>query len=115
MLRNTLVCDSIDVATELGYNSQRHRCVTKDGLVIENSGAMSGGGKPRRGGMGSSLKQHGKGYALIADTVEEFERRIERLDEEIDELQTENYRFELEIKTFENESGDIKLETSRLN
>ena len=113
MLRNTLVCDSIDVATELGYNSQRHRCVTKDGLVIENSGAMSGGGKLRKGGMGSSLPNAHKGNPYNADNLHHFEQKIEKIDEELQELKTENYRLELEIKVFERENHEITAETAR--
>lgn len=55
VLRNTLVCDNLEIATELGYGDARYRCVTKDGVVIESSGAMTGSGKPKSGGMGSSL------------------------------------------------------------
>lgn len=29
------------------------RCVTMDGKLVETSGVMSGGGKPKRGGMGN--------------------------------------------------------------
>ena len=53
VLRNTLVCGNLDIATTLGFSEARYRCVTKDGIVVEPSGAMSGSGKPKRGGMGS--------------------------------------------------------------
>jgi structural maintenance of chromosome 4 len=56
VLKNTLVCENIDIATNLGYSENRYRCVTKEGVVIENYGAMTGSGKPKSGGMGSSLQ-----------------------------------------------------------
>ena len=35
-------------SSELGYNqNKRHRCVTLNGELIELTGAMSGGGKPK--------------------------------------------------------------------
>jgi chromosome segregation ATPase len=55
VLRNTLYCPTIDLATSLAYSDARHRCVTRDGVVIESSGAMSGSGKMKKGGMGSFL------------------------------------------------------------
>lgn len=50
-LRDTLVCDNIDIATECAFGNHRYRCVTLQGEVIEQSGAMSGGGEPRKGFM----------------------------------------------------------------
>ena len=47
-MRDTLICEDIDIASELGYNqNKRHRCVTLNGELIELTGAMSGGGKPK--------------------------------------------------------------------
>ena len=55
VLRNTLYCPNLDLASQLAYSDARHRCVTRSGEVIESNGAMSGSGKLRKGGMGSSL------------------------------------------------------------
>lgn len=42
------------MATHIAYNlERRHRVVTLGGELIELSGTMSGGGKPRKGGMSS--------------------------------------------------------------
>jgi len=46
-LRNTLVCDNIDIASDQAYGANRNRCVTLNGIVIETNGAMTGGGKPK--------------------------------------------------------------------
>lgn len=54
-IKDTLVCESIDVATKIAYGSQRHRVVTEKGELIEKSGTMSGGGKPRTGGMSNKV------------------------------------------------------------
>lgn len=52
-LRDTLVCESIDLATKIAYGTPRYRVVTLKGELIEMSGTMSGGGKPKSGGMSS--------------------------------------------------------------
>ena len=49
-LRDTLVCKDIDTATSIGYGAVRYRVVTLRGELIDLSGTMSGGGKPKRGG-----------------------------------------------------------------
>jgi len=55
-LKNTLVCPDITVATHTAYNlDRRHRVVTLGGELIELSGTMAGGGKPRKGGMSAKL------------------------------------------------------------
>lgn len=52
-LRNTLVCENLEIATHIAYGAQRFRVVTLKGEVIEIVGTMSGGGRPRTGGMNS--------------------------------------------------------------
>ena len=49
-LRDTLVCKDIDTATSIAYGTVRYRVVTLRGELIDTSGTMSGGGKPKRGG-----------------------------------------------------------------
>ena len=48
-LRDTLVTSNLETATRVGYGQNRHRVVTLDGIIVEITGAMVGGGKPRRG------------------------------------------------------------------
>ena len=48
-LRDTLVTSNLETATRVGYGQNRHRVVTLDGIIVEITGAMVGGGKPRHG------------------------------------------------------------------
>lgn len=52
-VNETLVADNEDQAMKFAFSdpSNRKRVVTLDGVIIETSGAMSGGGKPARGRM----------------------------------------------------------------
>ena len=55
-VKQTLVCEEINVATHTAYNlDRRHRVVTVGGELIELSGTIAGGGRPRSGGMSSKL------------------------------------------------------------
>jgi structural maintenance of chromosome 4 len=49
-LRDTLVAPDLKTASSVAYGSTRHRVVTLNGELIEVSGTMSGGGKPKRVG-----------------------------------------------------------------
>ena len=55
-LRNTLVATDLKQATRVAYEGNRcvWRVVTLKGELIDRQGTMSGGGKPRKGYMGSS-------------------------------------------------------------
>ncbi len=50
------MCDTIEIATHTAYNlDKRYRVVTKNGELIELSGTMSGGGKPKSGLMSAKI------------------------------------------------------------
>lgn len=73
-LRDTLVCENIDLATKIGYgqapySNRRYRVVTLKGELIELSGTMSGGGRPKTGGMSSKLVEE-----VSEDQIKEVER-----------------------------------------
>lgn len=56
----------------MAYGATRYRVVTLQGVVIEFSGAMSGGGKPKRGGMSNKLAS---GDSLNIDQIAELNDR----------------------------------------
>ena len=55
-LRDTLVANDIKIAMKVAYGEVRRRVVTLNGEVIEVTGTMSGGGKPKKGGMSYEKK-----------------------------------------------------------
>ena len=56
-LKDTLVCDDIMVGSNIAYGERNktYRVVTLSGELIENSGVMSGGGRPKKGLMSSKI------------------------------------------------------------
>ncbi len=51
-MRDTLVTETLEEATYIAFSTgARKRVVTLEGKLIEGTGIISGGGKPRRGGM----------------------------------------------------------------
>ena len=72
-LRDTLVTSNLETATKVGYGQNRHRVVTLDGVIVEITGAMVGGGKPRRGLMSNVAMNYKQ---------ENNEQEIKKLSEE---------------------------------
>lgn len=79
-LRNTLVAPDLRTATSVAYGSVRHRVVTINGELIENSGTMSGGGKPRRGGMSSKEFTEDYSQDYINRLTQEYENMVKEFE-----------------------------------
>ena len=54
VIDNTLVCAGAELANSIAFGKKRWRVVTTEGVVINTSGTMEGGGKPLSGRMGSA-------------------------------------------------------------
>lgn len=82
-LRNTLVASDMEVAASIAYGQIRHRVVTLQGEVIEDTGVMSGGGKPKSGKMSNTAVVSG------GEQTEELNAQSNSLKKQIDEIEAE--------------------------
>lgn len=80
-LRDTLVCENIDLATQVAFGTPRFRVVVTNGVVIEATGVMSGGGKPKKGAMASKIMGEGLSAQQIAELNERKRSRLAELEE----------------------------------
>ncbi|KAL2586208.1 hypothetical protein AAZV13_13G041200 [Glycine max] len=83
-LRNTVVAKDLDQATRIAYggNTEFRRVVTLDGALFENSGTMSGGGgKPRGGKMGTSIRATSVSVESVANAEKELSRLTDKLND----------------------------------
>ncbi|KAL9323456.1 hypothetical protein ACSQ67_008313 [Phaseolus vulgaris] len=74
-LGNTVVAKDLDQATRIAYggNNEFRRVVTLDGALFEKSGTMSGGGgKPRGGKMGTSIRATTVSVEIVANSEKEL-------------------------------------------
>lgn len=94
VLRDTLVCEDIDLATQVAYGAQRYRVVVTNGVVIETTGAMSGGGKPRKGGMASKVRE-----GLSLEQITELNERKSAKMQELEDIRRKRNNVEGEIAT----------------
>jgi len=81
-LSDTLVCDDRALASKIAVGgSQRWRVVTTDGVLINSSGTMEGGGKPLRGRMGGQVATEAMSEAELAKLSERASKVAARLEE----------------------------------
>ncbi|KAI5418893.1 structural maintenance of chromosomes protein 4 [Lathyrus oleraceus] len=81
-LRNTVVANDLDQATRIAYggNVEFRRVVTLDGALFEKSGTMSGGGgKPKSGKMGTSVRDPNVSDKALASAEKELSRLTDKL------------------------------------
>lgn len=79
---NTVVAKDIEQATRIAYGGTKdfRRVVTLDGSLFEKSGTMSGGGgKPRGGKMGTSIRANSVSSEAIANAENELAAMVEKL------------------------------------
>jgi len=119
VLGNTLVVDTLDNAMKLNYGKRRYRVVTLKGDVIEISGTMSGGGKPRRGGM--SAVQHNEDE-LSPEQLQKLENDLELLKAQLKEIKEKQAihrglisSAETQLVNMESKKNLISMESQSFN
>lgn len=80
-LQNTLVADNLTQARRITQH-QRLRVVTLDGKLMEMSGAMSGGGRPRSGRMGTELQS---GDEMSEQQIQQLSTEVNRCSQSLND------------------------------
>jgi len=111
-LRDTLVANDIDQATEIAYGKTRHRVVTLNGNVIETSGTMSGGGNQKVSGL---MGQQAPEPQIDPKVMRKMEQNVEQLDQRYRELYNAKQKLEDDITRLNKEIKELKKEQSKLN
>ena len=107
-IRDTLVCDDIDIATSIAYGPTRYRVVTLRGQLIDISGTMSGGGKPRRGGMNSKIRED-----IPEEKLQELADEAHRIQIELTEIRKEKAEIERAIQELQKDEAQALKEKQR--
>ncbi len=108
-LRDTLVCRDIDTATQIAYGPVRYRVVTLDGQLIDISGTMSGGGHPKRGGMGHRLNEE-----VSEEQMNQLTTKTHTLNRRIEEIRKEKQEIDKGIQEIYHDQVQAEKEKSRI-
>lgn len=115
-LGDTLVANDLDQASRIAYGTRPYRVVTLKGDMIEMDGSMSGGGQPRSGGMGTSVKQTKATDQSVIDKLEqqlvELRSEREQLDSKIESITRDLHLIERDIKFMEEKLQMYQMEVS---
>lgn len=111
-LRDTLVTNNLNQATQIAYGPKRYRVVTLKGELIEMSGTMSGGGSTvLRGRMGQKVVRN---EPSVAD-VDKLEKNLDKVYEECNDLRNKQQTLENQIHTLSNSLKDMTLDRNKFN
>lgn len=108
VLFDTLVAKDVEQARRIAYGSRRFRVVTLDGIVIDTSGTMSGGGRPSQGRMKPQLESTVSAHEL-KQLEEEFTERETRYSKADSVL----HKMNMALRDFQRQKPQIELEISK--
>jgi structural maintenance of chromosome 4 len=105
-LGDTLVANDLEQATRIAFgkspgNKKRWRVVTLDGKLVDPSGAMTAGGRPSRGRMGTSaVSTEGgeKEMQALDSKIRENRDQIDQLSNRIEALRREKKQIESDLE-----------------
>ena len=104
-LRDTLVTNSIEIATKVGYGQNRHRVVTLDGVIVEITGAMQGGGKPRGGKMSNTVINYNKDHS--DQEIKNMENLYNKEVQEYNNLKNEYNNLEQSLQRIKRDLSEL--------
>ena len=113
-LGETLVAQDIDQARRI-TRQNRYRVVTLSGDLIEMDGAMTGGGRPKSGGMGQSITETGSEESeekavILENEIESLKAERQNIDNEIDNIRNNITHLERDLKFMEEKVNSFQLD-----
>jgi structural maintenance of chromosome 4 len=109
VLSDTLVAEDADQARRIAYGKKRWRVVTVDGLLVESSGAMSGGGSTSKGKMKSNITQ-----TLSDNELAQLEKKQESYEEAYQVAEKTFIQMETALKELQERKPVLELEISKV-
>ncbi|CAB3359778.1 Hypothetical predicted protein [Cloeon dipterum] len=120
-VRDTLVANDLNQATRIAFGAVRRKVVDLKGNIVDPGGAMTGGGKARRGGMGQKVTA-----GLVEETqvdhtpqlkqsIEELESRIRRLAPSIAALEKQEGKLQNKLSELETENKRLHMDIQHLS
>ncbi len=102
---NTLVVDNVEIARNIGIGSAR--MVTLDGDLMETSGAMIGGYRKRKEGLGFKEKD-------VNDEIAKLEGEVSHLQNTIDTLEQNKSENEVLLFNLREQKANLEIEIMKI-
>ena len=112
--RDTLVTDDKAKANKIAFNGKvRHRVVTTDGVVINPSGTMEGGGKPLKGRMGPSAAESAGGGLSDKELAKQLEK-ANAITAELEQFKAARGQAQVALRDLKKNLGKVATNKTRL-
>ncbi|XP_031716571.1 structural maintenance of chromosomes protein 4 isoform X1 [Anarrhichthys ocellatus] len=103
-LRDTLVAQDMEQATRMAFQKdKRWRVVTLKGQIIEMAGTMTGGGRPLKGRMGSSI-----GAEVSQEELDLMESKLNEKVSKLQDCQEKRLQLEESVQRLRPQLRDMK-------
>lgn len=110
VLFDTLVAKDVDQASRIAYGARRFRVVTLDGVLIDTSGTMSGGGQKARGRMKDRLEG-----GVSTQELEQLEMELNEHESRYQKAESAFEKMTIKLKELEQRKPQLELEISKTN
>lgn len=109
VLGDTLVAENADQARRIAYSGRRWRVVSLQGMLIDKSGTMSGGGRVLRGKMASELVE-----SVSLGEVNTLEQELHDAESNYSLAESTFHKMQRQLTDLKDRKPQIELELSKL-
>jgi structural maintenance of chromosome 4 len=89
-VKDTLVAEDIKIGTNIAFNQGRnYRVVTLNGEMVEITGVMSGGGRPKKGLMSNKIIEE-----FTDEQIKEVENKIQKAEQKLSQFREDHNKYE---------------------
>jgi len=117
--RNTLLCQDMEQMKRVGYLKKRWRCVSRQGNLVETSGAMTGGGRPHKGLIKVQGKRAGKKGVpdewVTQEDINKLREELNELDRKIKASKADQRKLERTLEGKKKVQKEWELKCSQID
>lgn len=110
VLNDTLVANDPEQARRIAYGGKRWRVVSLQGVLIDKSGTMSGGGQIARGKMNNKITN-----AMSDSELKELEQELSEKEAKFYKAEATMATMETQLNEFKDQKPKLELDISKLN
>lgn len=111
VLGDTLVAKSPEQARRIAYGAKRWRVVSLQGVLIDKSGTMSGGGQVLKGKMKAELVETG----MSDEELKSLEIELADSEAQLKEAEDEFYKMEQQLSELKESKPKLEMDLAKLN
>lgn len=109
VMGNTLVAQDAEQARRIAYGKKRFRVVTLDGMLVDTSGTMSGGGNTKKSGAMKDKTEE----SVSEETIKEMEEEVTTYEERVKMAESKYTEMDNALRELKERKPEVELEISK--